>query len=128
MAKYRIVIRTIDQRTAIRLMEQIVPDVVDSLKFPGVKSAKVICADAYEAGRKDLILIYVDDRDTMAAVVNVILGYRNRFGEQSFRDPLPVGIERLARGLGSACQPPESAVFLGAGGPSYGDNWMHAEI
>jgi hypothetical protein len=121
-SKWRVVVRMVDQRMAIRLMERLVPDVVDNPKFPGVKSAKVIYNDAYEAGRKDLLIVYADDPDSMAAVVQVIQGYRSmgRFPDESFRDPLPVGIKWLARGLGTASQPPGIVVIQDTGGPSYG--------
>ncbi len=122
-AKYRVVLRTADQRTALVIMEQIVPAMVDAGgAFEGVHSAKVITAEAYAAGRKDLIVIYADDLETQAAVVAKIQQYRSmgRFGDTCFRDPLPVGIKWLAKGFGTASQPPATPIIRDTGGVSYG--------
>jgi len=86
-----------------------------------VRSAKVICNDAYEAGRKDLIVVYADDAVSMRQTAAKIQSYRpHPFPDTLFREPLPVGIKWLARGLGTASQPPAVAVLLDTGGPSYG--------
>jgi hypothetical protein len=122
-AKYRVVLRTADQRTALALMELIVPTMVDAGgNFAGVHSAKVITAEAYEAGRKDLIVVYANDVETQDAVVAKIRQYRSmgRFGDTCFRDPLPVGIKWLGRGFGTASQPPAIPIIQGTGGVSYG--------
>ena len=122
-AKYRVVLRTADQRTALALMELIVPTMVDAGgAFAGVHSAKVITAEAYEAGRKDLIVVYANDLETQEAVVAKIRAYRSmgRFGDPCFRDPLPVGIKKLAKGVGTASQPPAIPIIQGTGGVSYG--------
>jgi hypothetical protein len=120
---FRIVIRTTDQRTALRLMKLIVPEMVDAGgSFAGVHSAKVITGEAYAAGRKDLIVVYANNLDTQRAVSDRLLAWKvgGRFSDADFRDPLPVGIKRIARGIGAASQPPPIPVINGTGGVSYG--------
>lgn len=122
-SKCRVVIRTSNDRVAFRLMERIVPDIVDNnTTFRGVHSAKVIGGEAYASGKPDHIVIYAQDQETQEAVVNKIMGYRSmgRFSEEDFCDPLPVGIQWKARGLGVASQPPNVPVLSGTGGPSFG--------
>jgi hypothetical protein len=120
---HRVVVRAADQRTALRLMELIVPEMVDAAGvFAGVHSAKVITREAYEVGRKDLVIIYANDMDTQHAVVDRLLAWKamGRFADSDFRDPLPVGIKRIARGIGTASQPPPITVINATGGASYG--------
>ena len=122
-SKCRVVIRTSNDRVAFRLMERIVPDIVDNeTTFRGVLSAKVIGGEAYASGKADHIVIYAQDAETQDAVVNKIMGYLSmgRFSEEDFCDPLPVGIQWKARGLGIASQPPSVPVLSGTGGPSFG--------